>query len=237
MNPRYPVVWFDLDHTLFDSDACMELAFATTAEAHGLGHRSEELHAELARVNAPLWRLVEQGELALADLNNRRFELLAAATSLSVDAEAMATDYLHWLGHLGELFPGAVDVLEALAPHCSLGLVTNGYGVVQRARLDIHELDRFFDVVVVSGEIGIAKPDPAFFDVGLDQLRGAGHHGVTTDEILVVGDSLTSDMAGALASDMATCWFNPHGKAQPADQRFDWIVESLQELPSLLLET
>lgn len=224
-------VWFDLDHTLFDSDACMTRAFERTIAAQGLGERAVELEKVLARVNTPLWRLVEKGELELADLNQRRFEELVAESDIHADAAKLATDYLHWLGHLGELFPGARDVLNALDEHCSLGLITNGYASVQRARMKIHDLDQFFDTVVISGEIGVAKPDARFFAHGFAQLPDSPE----PTNVLVVGDSLTSDMAGAVGSGLATCWFNPGHKSRPTDLALDFVIDDLAQIPAIAL--
>jgi len=227
----YSHVWFDLDHTLFDSDACMTAAFAKTIAAQGLGDRAAELEKVLASVNTPLWRLVEKGELDLADLNLRRFEELVATAEIDADAKLMSTHYLHWLGHLGTLFPGALDVLNRLHGECSLGLITNGYSEVQRARMDIHDLDRFFDVVVISEEIGVAKPDTRFFTHGMDQLSVAP----SPADVLVVGDSLTSDMAGAVASRHATCWYNPSHKPRPEDLALDFVIDDLAQIAPIAL--
>jgi len=227
----YSHVWFDLDHTLFDSDACMTAAFRKTLTGQGLEERSAELEKVLARVNSPLWQLVEQGELELADLNLRRFEELVTDTQIEADAAQMACDYLHWLGHLGDLFSGAREVLDALHGQCSLGLITNGYGIVQRARMDIHALDRFFDVVVISGEIGVAKPDARFFAEGFNQLAEVPNPA----DVLVVGDSLTSDMAGAIGSGLATCWYNPTHKPRPKEVPLDFVIDDLANIAPIAL--
>ena len=69
-----------------------------------------------------------------------------------------------------ELYPGVVEVLDALAPLVSMAMVTNGIGEVQRARIERLGLGPYLDAVVISGEVGVAKPGPAIFDLAFAAL-------------------------------------------------------------------
>ncbi|MFV9672965.1 MAG: HAD-IA family hydrolase, partial [Acidimicrobiia bacterium] len=71
-------------------------------------------------------------------------------------------------------------------------------------------LDPYFDAIVVSGEIGIAKPHTGFFDVAFERL---GHPDKETT--LMIGDSLTSDIAGGINYGIDTCWYAPNTQAEP----------------------
>lgn len=227
--PRYPVVLFDLDHTLFDFELSKTLALTEIAAAIGYGDVGH-LRGRLSEIEAPLWRALEAGELGLETLNDQRWAGLVDALGLDADATRLAGDYLDGLGRLGGLLDGARELLDALEPVCRLGLVTNGYGRVQRPRLEHFDLARYFEAVTISGEIGVAKPADRFFDVALAEF---GHP--ERAEVLVVGDSLTSDMAGGIASGLATCWYNAHDKAHPEDSAVDHVVADLASVEGIVL--
>ncbi|GMA16505.1 HAD family hydrolase [Deinococcus metallilatus] len=119
---------------------------------------------------------------------------------------------------------GAVKLLRALQPHFKLGLLTNAYdGKEQRARLEWSGLDRYFSVVVVSGEVGIFKPDPQIFHHTLDLL------GVEPHEALYVGDSPSHDVEGAVAAGMSAVLI----RRGPAHPRAFLTVSTLNEILSL----
>ncbi len=230
--PRYPVVLFDLDHTLFDFEASKKLAFAEVLEAHD--HDSnDDVVAQFAEVEKPLWAGLESGDLTLDTLNYARWSGLVDAAGIAADPASLAAGYLAGLGRHGGLFPGAREVLDALHRRCTLGLITNGYAEVQRARLDNFDLGRYFDVMVISSEIGVAKPDPRFFDSAMSQLQGRSD--LVKEQILVIGDSLTSDMAGAVGYGLPACWYNPHGAPRPDHLDIDHTVTTLHETLDIIL--
>ena len=227
--PRYPIVLFDLDHTLFDFELSKTLALTEIAAAIGYADVAH-LRNRLSEIEAPLWRALEAGEMGLETLNDQRWAGLVEALDLDADATHLAGEYLDGLGRLGGLLDGARELLDALAPVCRLGLITNGYGRVQRPRLENFGLNHYFDAVTISGEIEVAKPATQFFDVALGDLDHPPRN-----EVLVVGDSLTSDMAGGLASGLVTCWFNAHDKPVPAEPALDHVVTRLDEVAPIAL--
>lgn len=246
MTPRYPVVLFDLDHTISDFETTKREAFPAVMALHGIDAEASStfdppLVDTFAAVEKPLWDGVESGEVSLDTLNDQRWAGLVEAAGLDLDPAVLGVDYLAALGRLGRFFPGATELLETLQPHCMLGLITNGYAEVQRPRIAHFGVEHFFDVIVISSEIGVAKPDPRFFDDALRQIRAIdGHADRPHSEILVVGDSLTSDMAGAVGSQLPACWFNPHGAGQPTHSPFDTrpidhTVATFDEIYTLVL--
>lgn len=243
MSPQYPVVLFDLDHTLSDFETTKKAAFPEVIQAHGIDPDAFDtpLVETFAAVEKPLWAGIESGEVTLETLNERRWSGLVEAAQLDADPASMGAHYLDALGRLGRLFPGAIDLLDQLAPHCMLGLITNGYAEVQRPRLANFELEEFFDVLVISSELGAAKPHSLFFDDALRQVRETdGHADRPLTDILVVGDSLTSDMTGAVNYGLPACWYNPCGAEQPTHAPFDerpvdHTVRSFDEIAGLVL--
>lgn len=232
MTARFPVVVFDFDHTLFDFEASKRIAFQAVVEATGIPQRPDHL-TTFAAGEKPLWRELEQGSRTLDSLNDARFAALVAHSDIDGDPAAMGEQYLLELGRNGDLLPGARGLLDALHGQCRMAMASNGYDVVQQARLDNFDLRKYFDVVVVSSVVGHAKPDVRFFDWLFDALTHDGERPEVTDT-LMVGDSLTSDMAGALNYGMPTCWFNPTVSPLPDTHPVDWVVHDLAEVLTIV---
>lgn len=226
----YTTLLFDLDHTLFDSDASEARAFAHALTAGGVAEPAAHFAAYTA-INRGLWAQVERGELPTTAIKRVRFERLVAERGLAADPGALAEAFLDGMGRFGELYPGARDVLAALAARddLALALVTNGLSEVQRARIARLGLDAYFDAIVVSAEVGVAKPAPAIFDLALAGLGDPPRTGA-----VMIGDSFTSDLRGARGSGIATCWYNPHGKPAAEPALVDHEIAALAELLDLV---
>jgi putative hydrolase of the HAD superfamily len=124
-------------------------------------------------------------------------------------------------------YPDAEPVVAALAGRHPLALVTNGMSDLQREKLARSGLERYFDAVIVSGELGVGKPDPAVFAAALDALGGAA-----PDAAVMIGDSVGRDVEGALAAGLRPVWVNRHGVAGGVDGVP--AISSLAGLPALL---
>jgi 2-haloacid dehalogenase len=228
---RYEVVLFDLDNTLSDFTSAQSAALPALLEDHGVACGADYL-STFQQVAAPLWTQLEAGELALDTLNDERFRLLIEHTDLELDPALLASQYLSWLSRSGTLWPGATELLDLLHGAVPMGLITNGYSEVQRPRLKRFGLTHYFASVTVSSEIGHAKPSSAFFDVAL-----AAHGNPDPATVLVVGDSLSSDVAGGAAAGCATCWFNPGRRPIPDAPRINHVATTLADVASMILTT
>jgi HAD superfamily hydrolase (TIGR01549 family) len=136
----------------------------------------------------------------------------------------MGDDFGYGMGANGDLYPGTIETLDSLAEVASLALVTNGIGDVQRARLARLDLGRYFDVVVISGEVGVAKPGQEIYDLTFAEL-GQPDKATT----LMIGDSLSSDMAGGANYGIGTCWYAAHSEL-PTPANIDYRITNLDEL-------
>lgn len=221
----YSTLLFDLDHTLFDSDASEVAAFAATMRAVGFDRPSEHFEA-YQRINLDLWAGVERGEVSPIDVRRVRFERLFAELEVDANVEDMAELFVAALGANGDLYPGVFELLDLLGSHARLGLVTNGLSDVQRARLGRLGIADRFDAVVISSEVGVTKPRREIFDIAFARLGAP-----PADSALMIGDSLTSDIAGGANYGIATCWYNPRGLMQSAE---DIVTHEIADLVDLI---
>jgi len=127
-------------------------------------------------------------------------------------------------------YDDAVAALDRVAPFYSLAVLTNGPGDVQRLKLRASGLERYFPVVVASGEIGFGKPDRRMFTTALDRL------GLSADEVITIGDSLERDVVGAHNAGLRCIWLNREAGARPHSVKPQYEIASLNALASLLLE-
>lgn len=224
---RYTTLLFDLDHTLFDFDASQDAAFVATLEQAGIANPNGHRNA-FTDINAALWAGVERGELTPDRVGTMRFEQLAERFGIDADPRVMADDYIVALGAHGDLLPGARELLEELTPDATLALVSNGIGEVAAAKIARLDLDRYFGAIVVSGDVGTSKPHPEIFDIVFDRL-GQPHKSTT----LMIGDSLTSDIAGGINYGIDTCWYAPDSPPT-ATSDATYRVGSLGEIPAIV---
>lgn len=224
---RYTTLLFDLDHTLFDFDTSEAEAFTAALAGTGI-EVTDGYHERFVSINRALWRRVEAGELTPNDVRIVRFERLFGEFGVEANAHRVADDYLIGLGRYGDLYPGARDLLDELTDVASLALVSNGIGQVVRDKVERLDLDRYFDAVVISGEIGIAKPHRGFFDIAFDRL---GHPEKATT--LMIGDSLASDIKGGVDYGIDTCWYTADTDVEPT-QAPTYRVGSLTEIPAVV---
>ena len=222
--PRYSHLLLDADGTLFDYDRAEATALATTFRDLELGFR--ETYAETYReINGLIWREFEQGTITVAEIRSERFRRLFAALALDADPAAFGKRYLARLGECAQLIEGAEAAVAALYGKVGLVLITNGLQDVQRARLSRSPIARYLDEVVISEEVGSSKPDSGIFD---ECFRRMGNP--PKKDVLIVGDSLTSDMQGGSDYGIDTCWFNPHARPLTLDLQIHYEIRALHEL-------
>ncbi len=224
----YSTFLIDLDHTLFDTDASEVAAFGEAMMAAGIADADRYLR-DYQRINLELWAQVEQGDLATDSVRTLRFERLVSEFSIAADPLQLADEFVTALGTNGDLYDGAREVLETLSQKASLAMVTNGLGEVQRVRIERLGLDAFFDAIVISAEVGAAKPGKEIFEITFDAL-GRPERG----SAVMVGDNLSSDIQGGIAFGIATCWYNPQRRSAAGNADITHEIRELDELLSLV---
>jgi 2-haloacid dehalogenase len=227
--PRYQWLLFDADGTLFDYDRAESAALGLAFRQIGVSFDPGYLTA-YRRINQTLWQAVERGEITPGIVKVRRFELLLEDLKIACAPAELGTCYLECLATRSELMENAGEVLQALRGKYRIAIVTNGLRDVQRGRLARSTIRHHISEVIISEEIGFAKPAKEFFDAAFARLGNP-----SKAETLMVGDGWASDIQGAVQYGLDACWYNPGNKARPAAPRITREIASLRELIDWLL--
>ena len=220
---------FDADGTLFDYAQAEKSALSETFHHFGHGNDVEELIRGYKIINNDLWKAFEIGMVTIKELRVKRFIKLVRDFDLNVDPELFAKQYISYLGKCTYLLPDTLSVLKELKDRHTLVLITNGIAEVQKNRIKNSGLDSFFPTVIISEEAGYPKPDPGFFDYTFSMI---GYP--SKEDCLIIGDSLSSDIAGGNKYGVDSCWFNPSNEVNDTSFKPTWEISSLPELYALV---
>jgi 2-haloacid dehalogenase len=226
---RYKAIFFDADDTLFDYPRAERAALAACRSEFHLRVSLAAFLEAYRRHNHDLWREFERGETDQARLRVERFRRAAAELGLEgLPLDRVSAFYLEALSGQPRLLPGALATVRILAKAYPLAIVTNGIAAVQRRRFAASPVTAYFRSVVISEEAGFAKPDPRIFGPALRET------GTAADEVLYVGDSVTSDMAAARNAGLDFCWFNPGEAPVPDGYAPVLVLAAIRDLPGHL---
>ena len=205
-------ILFDLDDTLFDHHHCAREALTAVhqSDAALAAMAFEEFERAHAEHLEALHAEVLAGSIGIDDARIERFRrVLRAVGGDGTAAGAAAAAYRARYVAARRAIPGAASILARLRAGVRIGVVSNNMLAEQQEKLRECALDRHVDALVVSEEVGIAKPDPAIFRVALERL------GAAPSDALMVGDSWPADILGARAAGIPAVWFNPRRLAAP----------------------
>lgn len=228
----YTHILFDADDTLYDYPKAENQALNRTLSEAGIACTDELMKAYQA-INQQLWRDLEQGLVTQATLRTERFARLIQELGLTprFRVEEISERYLERLGEGIFLIDGAYELCRDLnEAGVRLAILTNGIKKVQTSRIAGSELAEMFEAVIVSEDTGYQKPHPGIFDYAFDKL---GLRQADKSRVLIVGDSLTSDMKGGLNYGIDTCWYNPFHRPNTLDRKPTYEIRSLAEVKEL----
>ena len=224
---------FDADYTLLDFPADMVRSFKIMYDACFSDQRpySKELLDCYNACNNRAWDRFERGECTKQELYITRFVEFLSESGLSGDPEDVNERYFTAMAETGTAYPGAVELVKELSFTHQLYIITNGNVVSQHPRLRHSGLAPYFKEVFVSEAVGVGKPDKRYFDYV------AGHiPGFTPDEAVVIGDSPSSDIQGAVNAGLRSIWYDPPGAwtRERSAPGYTWRAESYEDIREIL---
>jgi len=221
---KYSYVLFDADETLFRFDilAGMTRMF----KKYGVNFTQDD-YVHYQKTNKQLWVDYQNGVISADYLQVTRFNEWSA--KLNVSAKELNDAFLDAMAQICEPLPGAIELLNKLRPHARLGIITNGFARLQTVRLEHTGLKDMFEWLVISELVGIAKPNKAIFEHTFELMGNPNK-----SQILMVGDTASSDILGGNDVGIDTCWLQHPGEQLPEGITPTYTITKLEQLQAIL---
>lgn len=237
---RFTTVLWDVDGTLLDFIYSQRWAMRKCFESIGK-EITEEMLNRYSQINDSYWKRLELGEVTKAELLIGRFETFLQEYQLEdVDAKAFAKEYQEHLGNVYKLIDDSLEYCKSLQGKVKQYVVTNGVTATQESKLKISGLYDVMDGIFISEAIGAPKPQKEFFDYCLSHIEETDRQ-----KVLIVGDSMSSDIKGGVMAGIGTCLYATESgagasneekqvKISTSDYQPDYIIGKLQQLSAIL---
>lgn len=226
---KYKTILFDADDTLLDFKRSEKAAISKVLTDLSLPC-NDEIISNYSRINDSLWKLLEVGGITKEELKTERFRRLCLHYGFSVQPESMAQNYIEALSEQSYVIDGAYSVCKKIYDSgIEMYIITNGIKYIQTKRFAATELHKFFRKVFISEEIGYEKPRIEYFNRISESIEN-----FDKKSVLIVGDSLSSDIKGGINFGVDTCWYNPKHKDMPTDMPITYEIHCLHDIFSVL---
>ena len=224
----FEILLIDLDDTILDFHKAETVAIRKTLSDAGL-EPTDAVCKRYSECNDLHWKRLERGEITRNQVLVGRFQMLFDEMGITVDASAIAKNYTENLSMGHDFLPGAEEALQKLCKRYRLFLASNGTDWVQHRRIASAGIEKYFENIFISHEIGANKPAKEYFDRSFAQIPN-----FDPEKTIIVGDSLSSDILGGQNAGIATCWVNAKGKKCTLDKAPDYEIRALSELEEVL---
>lgn len=228
------VVFMDMDDTVFDFSQFVKKTMKDGFKKYMLPPYSDEMFMVFNKVNDKLWRNIEQKELTLQELSKIRWNMIFAEIGISFDGSLFEEYFCKELYKSAILEPHALELIKYLHGKYVMCIASNGPYDQQINRLRVGGIEPYFSHIFISSAIGAKKPDKAFFDYCFRKLRKDGYENLKPEETIIIGDSLTSDIAGGKSHGMKTCFYAKRQDCDPGYEKADYIVSDLSDIMKIL---
>ena len=228
----YKVIFFDLDHTLWDYETNSCETLQELFESYDLKTTGvldcTTFQQQFKKVNTELWELYDRGLITSEVIRKERFKKILSHFEIENEelCEKLSTDYLYACPKKGGLMPFTQETLTYLANHYPMTIVTNGFEEIQNLKMAAGNLNSYFQHIVTSQKAGARKPSRQIFEYAMKANNVRPH------EVVMIGDNLITDIGGALNSSIDTIYFNPEKIAHDVDVKYE--ISCLSELQNIL---
>jgi len=222
------ILW-DVDGTLLDFDAAERAAIKTLFREFDLGECTDERIVRYSEINVSFWKRLEKNELSRPLVLVGRFEQFFGEYGIDTRiASEFNERYQLTLGDTIVYRDDSLNIVKGLKGKVKQYVVSNGTVAAQTKKLERSGFGEWMDGVFLSEELGVEKPNIGFFEKVFSSIRPDD-----LSEVMIVGDSLTSDIQGGMNAGIKTCWYNPEKRSVPDSYRVDHVIHDLHELAEL----
>lgn len=237
---KYETLIFDLDDTLIDNNQSIKYAFTIMINELGLEY-NDELFSKWKKFDTAYWHTWESGNMIIPDsiktledkityLRVNRFILFFKELELKFNSAVTLNElYCSMLGVNIVEIENAGKLLQELYHHHEILIATNGPKEAAINKLEKAKLMSYISSMVCSEEIGFSKPMPEFFDCLYNKTQNKDK-----SRMLLIGDSLTTDVLGGMNNGIDTCWFNPNNSSLPEEYCPTMTINKLLQLKKKL---
>ncbi|MCC8127751.1 MAG: YjjG family noncanonical pyrimidine nucleotidase [Clostridiales bacterium] len=225
---HFTTLLMDMDGTIFDFDEAERQGVRRVLQLNGI-EPTDELIEQYHQVNRWYWQAFERGDITREQIFEGRYPTFFWQLGIEINAGETEKTYRDSLDACAALVEGAEDLCAYLYERYDIYIITNGISGTQHARMQASGLGRYFKDIFVSEDMGSQKPQTEFFEACFPRIREKDR-----TRMLIIGDSLTSDIRGGENTGIATCWVNLVGEPAREDIVPDYEVHSLAELKTLL---
>ena len=219
---KYKILLIDIDDTLLDFKAAEVYAFKKLLSSLNVEFKEEYLD-KYSKDNLSLWKQYERGEIERKTIFEDRMKPLFKMLKLDADPVKASYLYLEYLSECSTILGNSYQELERLSKKYDLYIISNGEPIVQYPRIKASGIDKFFKGIYVSEEIGYQKPKKEFFDYVFNDIKN-----IDINDCCVIGDSLSSDILGAINYGIDSCWFNPNNKE--TELKITYVISDLSQI-------
>ncbi|MCQ2478159.1 MAG: YjjG family noncanonical pyrimidine nucleotidase [Clostridia bacterium] len=204
---KYTTVFLDLDNTLLDFSKSEKHAIRKLLKKNGVKH-SNAVISRYAKINQIFWEKFERGEIKKEEIFVGRFKMFLEELGSNISPYLLSDGYFELLPYEHHTVKGAKQILKYLKNKgITVCVTTNGVEKTQKKRISDSKFGKYFDYVFISECVGLQKPEKEYFDFAVNSVGKSDR-----SEILIVGDSPSSDILGGQNSGIDTCLYNPHNK-------------------------
>ena len=226
-------IFIDIDNTLLDFDAYVRETLREGFQRFGLGTYAPYVYEVFTEINNGLWQEIEQGSLTFEELEKIRFDRIFKRLGIYFDGPTFERHFKEALNRSAIPVDGAGELLDGLAGRYILCTASNGPYDQQIGRLRLAGMEKYFSLHFISERIGASKPDPAFFERAFALLNAGRRVPIRPEECLMLGDSVSSDMAGGHNAGMKTCFYR-RDRNRPRPDGVDLVVDDLRDVAGQL---
>ena len=226
---KYEIIMFDADETLFDFKKSERAALKNTMLEFDIEY-DENYHLKVYKeINTTIWKELENGLITQKKLKIERFKRFSDTLNAGFDEALFAKSYMKHLSLASFLYDASIDLIVSLYKDYRLTIITNGLKDVQDNRIRKSIIAKYFEDIVISEEVNVSKPNPKIFEYALNNINHTDK-----SKVLIVGDSLTSDIQGGINYGVDTCWFNPSKTINKTVIKPTYEIYNMMELRDIL---